>query len=134
MEIPQEVHDLFAPIWQPRFAGRLHGTRPWWAFWQDHWTRCDAVRLSQEESLADYDRERPLPVPPPVAGQVWVLRDGDQASVVAVSRGWATLIRTDNVAVAGTFGVSSAEWPPFRALLVAGPSPWGRDVPWAPQE
>lgn len=72
-----------------------------------------------------YDLAHPLLVPPPMATQVWVLADGEQDSVGRV-------FPNGDVIFANGPYVRAAEWPPPGAVLVLGPTPWGRDCPWAP--
>jgi len=107
--------------WYDR-RGRMHpGEFPW-----------------QLSTLARLDREFPLPAPPPMPGQVWVQVEGagrafdagDSFVILAVLR---------KLPVAMTQGDDEPQismvhtWPPPGAALVAGPTPWGRDVPWWPE-
>lgn len=123
--------------------------RPWWRLRRTSgWTRCDGTKgpdvlndgdLSPEitDRLGSIDRQSPLPVPNPYPGQVWtwvehdpvgMMHAGDQAQVVAVLRGRAVLI-IDN----GTAPCMSmpSQWPPRGAILTAGPSCYGMNVPWS---
>lgn len=79
--------------------------------------------------LAEWDEEQPLPAPPLMPGQVWIvtrlgksrLPVGEQVYIEGLTHArdpWAS---------------SRASYLDMRdAILVAGPTPWGRDVPWAP--
>jgi hypothetical protein len=73
--------------------------------------------------MAQADEAHPLPVPPPMVGQVWVWRSGVTRAIVATAPGW----HASNIGAG-----EDKDWPYDGAVLVAGPSPWGRDVPWAP--
>lgn len=81
-----------------------------------------ASRLVTAEVVAaldSVDAEHPRPVPPPMCGQVWAWKEGEQQMVVrAYSSGAAMLERY--------YGVR--HWPPFNAVLVSGPH-----APWAPK-
>lgn len=79
--------------------------------------------------LAKWDAEHPLPTPPLMPGQVWVV-DGEELTVLSPES------EQGRVTVAGrmhelTFQLN-AQMFTTRGLLVSGPTPWGRDVPWAP--
>lgn len=119
-----------------------HPERPWWArhvqqwshwpvsppvptVWR--WVRSDglevgpvfASRAEQAEAqLAQLDRDEPLPPPPPMCGQVWMVNKGF-AQVVGVVEGeplWPYPWLLD-----------TGQWPPPGGVLVAG---YG--APWAP--
>lgn len=81
------------------------------------------------ETLTRLDAEHPLPAPPPMAGQVWCDRgpggEAVQFTIHAVIGGQPVVVVDDT-------GPTPVAWPPAGAVLVAGPTPWGRDVPWAP--
>lgn len=99
--------------------------RPWWtrvygSAGHGEWTvrvqRCDGLSVQsgpgEIDRMAAADREKPLPRPPTMVGQVWFGPWGCE------------LVTT-------TAGVR--EWLERRhplPYLLAGPTPWGRDVPW----
>lgn len=72
------------------------------------------------ECLRAFDAAHPLPPPPPLVGQVWH-EDGDEFMIRRVAR--------DNGGVEwwANSAHPSTHWPPFGAVLVAGPG-----APWAP--
>lgn len=85
-----------------------------------------------------HDTAHPTPTPPPMAGQVWV-RPEDH-TVTAPPGRQDTLLYVEPDTGAGlpihrwSSGRTTAadQWPPMDAVLVAGPTPWGRDRPWTP--
>jgi hypothetical protein len=96
------------------------------------WVRTDGKRISAagdgrgaDEKLVCFDRETPLPRPPPKVGQVWALRYSDCwdfASIVGVRDydNGLWLFR-----FVGCNRDETLESVPGDALLVAGPdSPW----------
>lgn len=109
-----------------------HPNRPWWK--RDvngelrGWTREDAGAFAYGEdaleSMAEFDRENPLPIPPPKCGQVWV-RGTSEKLITRVEKvegheGGApsTYVWAGTDRYAGT-------WPPEGYSLVHGPfSPW----------
>ena len=99
------------------------------------WLRCDGGRVLQREgleALGAYDTEHPLPAPAPMTGQVWGWVDGERM-VTSVHAGFVSGLVVVWGGNAAEWGDSMAtRWPPPGAVLVAGPTPWGRDVPWAP--
>jgi hypothetical protein len=137
---------------QPR---RSHPDYPWWTIdvcwrrtdgavqWPHTATTCptsswvDTHRRTKEEMapvLAAYDREHPLPAPPPRCGQVWVwpdrqARDGtplqgvvDSVTPIITGR-WLVAIGEQYASDAPIAGESA--WPPPGALLVSGEgAPW----------
>lgn len=124
--------------WLPMYPETAHPERPWWRRVSvdvggphrqvvEKWTRVwDNRGPLYAHDLAGIDEAYPVDVPPPMPGQVWVLPDGDQQTVSRVAgTPWtivffhATYVRDD-------------EWPLPGAVLVAGPTPWGWNVPWAP--
>lgn len=128
--IPKPIADRWRPMW----AKDAHPERPWWrlvtaglALRTDEalFARSDPMGLypgalhplpgeTFGDALARYDREHPLPAPTRLPTQVWawVSRDGRVHEMVC----------EPNVIL------------PLGAVLVSGPTPWGRDVPWAPVE
>lgn len=67
-----------------------------------------------EEDMATVDAMFPLPPPPPMAGQVWVVPSRDGADSPPL-KSWVV---TDT-------GQWQGMWPPFGQVLVAGPgAPW----------
>lgn len=115
----------FAP-WLPMYGAGVVEERPWWrSLGMERWQRADGRGIgvhgpgvSLVAALDAYDAAHPMPVPPPMAGQVWATPDGSQVPVGYIHKGQD----------AAGFRV----WPPTGCVLVAGPTPWGRDVPWAP--
>lgn len=91
--------------------------------------RCPEARPdgfeTADAAMAWYDTAHPLPAPPPMCDQTWAWPDGEQLVVSRVFPGGEAMM-----ACGGPFFAAS-EWPPPGAVLVAGPSPWGRDVPWS---
>jgi hypothetical protein len=79
-----------------------------------------------EEAMAYVDEHRPLPAPPPMVGQVWAWEDGEQHLVGRTTAVGGLVFLTNGSLF------TRADWPPAGAFLVAGPTLWGRDVPWAP--
>jgi hypothetical protein len=126
--IPDHLHDRWAPMWRD---GTVRG-RPWWRYVQYYGTnpkgesqpgyvcqRADGRSVWVAEDaipggLAVHDEECPLPPPPQMPGQVWVRDDGREQLITG----------------AINVGLTPC-WPPPGEVLVAGPTPWGRDVPWA---
>lgn len=80
-----------------------------------------------EEAMAYVDATTPLPAPDPMPGQAWVSGGGTECMIAAVWRDggswWVQWASNPDV---------PALWQPPTSVLVAGPTPWGRDVPWAP--
>ena len=137
-----------------------HPERPWWRRHDDGgWRRSDGaivrapiLPFSTPEGQAEQrrvaagparvDREHPMPVPPPLVGQVWHHVDHRTASaIVHVGPRWqgadphldtpGPKIIIDEVEMmvrAATKAVLSF-WPPHGAVLAAGPL-----SPWAPQD
>ncbi len=138
--------------WIPMYPDDTVAERPWWlrvrwsrvgADISHEFERIDGAVLPDGADLDAYDDTHPLPVPPPMATQVWQ-RDGDSL-VVHILDGlpYAHQHKMDEWTgydgVRCTSGVRSVvfaalePWPPPYAVLVAGPTPWGRDRPWAPK-
>lgn len=101
-------------------------------------------------AMAWLDAHQPLPAPPPMCDAVWATRGSAEIRgatfVISDVRPYARVVpeRDTHWDVGGgliLFGRTSTaecnndweEWPPKNAVLVAGPSPWGRDRPWAPK-
>lgn len=154
--VPLALYEKWGPLW----SKALVPDRPWWAL---RGRRCDGVTLLDSatldrdekgwhdkrgrwdhpedllDAMARIDREYPLEAPPPMEGQVWVqiegagryLDKGNSFCIVAV-RGCdvVAVVRDGDEPRLGVLHT----WPPRGAVLVAGPTPWGRDVPWAPSE
>ena len=147
--IPADV----AARWSPMWATDHHPERPWWhkyspaVYSRHHWRRCDGLRGPRcddpddpeadipGDTLAAIDAANPLPAPPPMPGQVWVAPTGDEFTIAAIVKAcvlFATLAPSPEAYGAFAPCVSSQpEWPAAGAILVAGPTPWGRDVPWS---
>lgn len=148
--IPREVYARWSPMWH-RDADV---DRPWWVYERPYGTnpagdyeagclygRIDGVSLWAPGSailstLAEYDARQPMPAPLPMPGQVWAW-DGVEAIVEHVEAsswqggvvtGWTIGIGGSTRYVGPAWG---GAWPIPGAVLVAGPTPWGRDVPWA---
>lgn len=100
------------------------------------------------EALAAIDTAHPLPAPPPMCGQTWCWPDGIEtmltrvepvgpAGVTDVWRVWTVvpakgvLVSPREVGVSIDDGSDIEAWPPPGAILVAGPSPHGFNVPWS---
>lgn len=124
------IPEAVAKRWGPMWAVGHHPERPWWTYLgpygtDDDGNKRDGYHYSRrggsrsvwaahgyiDDTLAAYDVEHPLPRPPAMPGQVWLRADGREYLV--------------------TGGDTTPDLLPseFVALL-AGPSPWGRDVPW----
>ena len=102
--------------------------------------------FQHEAGIAAVDAAHPLPAPPPLPGQVWATPrpgygDGWGYHLVTVAApfvgdSWLVHLGGDG-SVAQTYRMGEATpdasaWPPPGAILVAGPTLWGRDVPWSP--
>lgn len=106
-----------------------HPMRPWWRFdRKEGWWRRSDGDVCGELAIEAWDRENPLPCPPPRCGEVWVWPEdaSSQQHNELGSHALITNIDEDGV-YAGmecvAFGVN--DWPPPGAVLVAGPgSPW----------
>lgn len=152
IQMPEALREAWSPLWA---TGHVR-ERPWWVFDGYHGTnpytnqfqsgvyykRRDKHILwvsgeSVDAALATYDAESPMPPPSPSQGQVWLqvegagrfLDVGDVFSIVSILR------QQPVAAVQGSDEPRLAvlkTWPPPGAVLVAGPTPWGRDCPWAP--
>jgi hypothetical protein len=82
--------------------------------------------------------------PDPMPGQVWAFPgSGIERTIVDVTggAGWFMFQPGAPFSVGGPYSCHARpemlridEWPPPGGVLVSGPTPWGRDVPWAPME
>ena len=106
-----------------RADGRTLGVEFRFTAWSD-----EAARKGEAFAgvVADVDREHPLPAPPPMPGQVWVVGDDEvwiPSLLPSVGRPWlrAWPCFADGIEVDPSKG----------AILVAGPTPRGPNVPWA---
>lgn len=128
-----------------------YALRPWWRFVGNGLHRPDGVSLfpalsmgdwevtynnsegmpdgfrdfvnirDRDEALAHVDREWPFPPPPPLVGQVWIREDRNNSAII-VGANFPT-------------APGRGDWPPFKnAVLVAGPTRYGNDVPWGPDD
>lgn len=154
IEMPAKLNERWGHVWA---QARPHCfmDRPWWDSRAKR--RCDGVTIEGLFTLsgkaAAIDRERPLPAPYPMPGQVWAFPDGE-AQVVAIERSLSYPIggRPENATLRThvtwsavlsrlnpQWHITEAErqesqWPVRGAILVAGPSQYGRDIPWCPVE
>lgn len=91
--------------------------------WTDLWQYVD-------DTLKRLDSELPLPVPPFMVGQVWLLPDGEQITIQGITAlgsawTWSTIEPTTNIP---TIRHLPRQAEPGWKLLM-GPTPWGRDIP-----
>lgn len=85
-----------------------------------------------DEAMAWLDEHDPVLPPPRMVGQVWV-SGREVRSIVTTIRGRVVWGRDSAEVLADVQdGWDPLSFPPRAAVLVAGPTPWGRDVPWAP--
>lgn len=148
MPIPAEV----AARWSPMWACNFPWDRPWWrpnfsqhpthlVYRPPMWVRCDGrygppfdphedpERIRAQ--LALIDSVRPIPAPLLMPGQVWIV-DGAEFTVQSrAAHGRFCLVHTADLKVEDEIVVWHED-DPRVGFLVAGPTPWGRDVPWAP--
>lgn len=142
-------------MWSPD----CHPERPWWtlcvvdgepvqtsfpARYVMQWRRVDGktVRVGyqsanpdwrttvfqHEAELAAIDAAHPLPHPGYYPGQVWVL-DDDEVTICRVKHRDARV----EAYVSPDYGaIDYSKDLLDGAILVAGPTPWGRDCPWSP--
>jgi hypothetical protein len=102
------------------------------------------VDTSLLDAMAYVDTNHPLPAPDPMPGQVWAFPgSGIERTIVDVTggAGWFMFQPGAPFSVGGPYSCHARpemlridEWPPPGGVLVSGPTPWGRDVPWAPME
>jgi len=104
-----------------------------------------------EQRMASEDAARPIPAPPPMPGQVWIWFEEwrakgtpgglDAGQLYVMAGNVATICgitpaynpeRTPLIRLSSFPCDVGRTWPMPGAVLVAGPTPWGRDVPWAP--
>jgi len=110
-----------------------HPVRPWWQKVPDgsrrRWYHPSGDyfedRHPHEEifkMMSGYDKSHPLPIPPPHAGQVWVLKEGHEILIKEIE---------DGIIFWGASRIRKLEhpWPPVGAVLVSG-----EGAPWAPSE
>lgn len=88
------------------------------------------------EVLAKWDEDQPLPAPPLMPGQVWIV-NGEELSIMACSPSGSAMVAGAVLGDGGDtiFRTNSTHWNVAlrtHGVLVSGPTPWGRDVPWAP--
>lgn len=156
ISMPEELVKRWGPMWPKNYYTKC----PWWTGTLS-WRRCDGVVLVDSETIdrdekgwydkrgrwdlpedilaavERIDREHPLEAPPAMEGQVWVqiegagryLDAGDSFQIVARLQGAVVglVVDREDLSLA-----TVRTWPPPGAVLVAGPTPWGRDVPWTP--
>lgn len=99
-----------------------------------------ALRGSVNRDAARIDRDYPLPAPPPMSGQVWLfLRElvslSGETSTWPTENTVRTVTRSKGERTHVTWPEARSDpglWPPEGGLLFLGPTPWGRDTPWAP--
>lgn len=132
--MPKALFDLWSPMWSAGSLYVISEERPWWRMpgYGGGMQRCDGRTVGRVldaatmSAMAPIDCEHPLPKPPLMAGQVWVVLGGDGQ--------WRELTY---------LGVTTTKQGAFSngylnlhsdAILVAGPTPWGRDVPWTPTQ
>lgn len=155
--ISEETCKQWAPLWRDGF----HIDRPWWHQpdpEQSRWVRADGMEIikrggawtvhlpgdapqypngpgTADAAMHDYDSYDPLPIPDPMPGQVWV-REGTSLLITRVmplgDGEWMLWFGEGPATYALDAPEGKCHWPIPRAVLVAGPTPWGRDVPWAP--
>jgi hypothetical protein len=127
--------------------------RPWWRRWigppharpgESGWLRADGVfTIGDDGYLAARDTAHPLPPPEPRCGQVWVTPSGVESMVQMVwpnGAGTRTIDlpdhhffwpadpeRPNSCWGSAPETLTTADWPPPGAVLVAGPG-----APWAP--
>lgn len=149
--IPSALAARWRSVWHPN----AFLPRPWWRFSSetprslervDGWcvhdtftgmsvqppglgeTQYLAVGTGLADAVAFVDASHPIPAPEPMPGQVWASGGGTECMIAAAWRDggswlvqWASNDREPRLWV-----------PPTTSVLVSGPTPWGRDVPWAP--
>ena len=105
---------------------------------QAHRAILEAAVEAAGEALARIDTEHPLPAPPPMPLQVWHITfpDGTDEfteTIAYTDRHGAYRTYPRGTGYGGEARMCRFEtWPPAFGVLVAGPTPWGRDIPWSP--
>jgi len=102
-----------------------------------------------EDAMALFDREHPLPCPPPMVGQVWSTTWYGEQLVVRASKAGALMHTEQTIGYSDALGndvctgvrvdfLNSEQWPPSGAVLIRGPgAPWAdttSPLPWEPAE
>lgn len=144
MEMPSALADRWGMMWPEVFWHR----RPWWRALGSHIVRVDGVeiRYGTCEDAEAYDGDFPLAAPPPMPGQVWIdvetgcevmlgcfgpnihpgflknYKPGDSIPMFSERPHQSMRTLCGGIRLIGDPGI----------FLVAGPTPWGRDIPWAP--
>ncbi len=122
--------------WLPMYHPNAVADRPWWraSARGSVAARCDgwSPPVSTVEEMDAFDDGSPLPVPPAMPGQVWSDPTNGEVQVLSVSARDSALLVGLELAESPLRVNHHLDWPPPGAVLVAGPTPWGRDVPWAP--
>ena len=145
------VANPFEP-WLPMYREGTVDDRPMWreveislgrAFYRIDGEYVEVLSHNKCGPILDiFDAANPVPAPPPMCGQVWTDAAGS-FSIADVSEHGAVVTRHRRMDTGETLDghalvtVSNApyvlsEWPPTNAVLVAGPTPGGRDMPWYP--
>lgn len=117
--------------WLPMYPEGTHPERPWWAKYGAFYARCDDLHppVTTVAEMDAFDAAHPRPAPRPMSGQVWAWPNGMTGVVGWVYPG----PQAPEIPVTIAHGVwTNTPWPPPGAVLVAGPTEQGRDVPWAP--
>lgn len=115
-------------------AGNTHPTRPWWTapYLSSRGFFCQRTddATARPDELAAYDAANPLPVPPPLCGQVWAEGGGSfmVAEVVATPAGFNVYSGAFTVDENGDPKpvLDQDAWPPTDALVAGPGAPWGR--------
>lgn len=119
----------FIEKWRLVWGNTTHRRWPWWRVENGHWRRVDGVvdgtSLCNVVDVFAADLSYPLPAPPLMAGQVWMWPGGEEHVVTKVYGH-----DVGGCVLGNGSSYRGKEWPPPSAILVAGPTPWGRDVPW----
>lgn len=150
--MPKEIAERWSPMW----GGYAHSERPWWCAVHAQvadgprvrWRRGDGVYTSYykvpvtwganynpgtffidtpRSELEYIDGVHPLSAPPRLAGQVWAWTTPDGQYHERVIWGVSGPISDLRADAQAAFEVA-----PPDAVLVAGPTPWGMNVPWSP--
>jgi len=117
----------------PAAAQATQHLRDWWCS-----SVCgDGDAPTDEEMMAAIDQWWPMPVPPPLCGQVWLRPAvGDAHAITYVcaigEAAWDVSGLWTEALVGLTplpYGEGGSVWPPHKAVLAAGPG-----SPWAPRD